>query len=324
MRPCRGRWLVLVLLVPMGACSQQGEAPQGAPLQEAPRAAVVSCSAERRPGIVVEARLAGEGTTPAPVTFVVRQGASVVDSGTIMLAPTPRASSSGPPGGARQSSDPAPVFGAAAERAGVFDVTVSSPRYETVTWRAVRVHGDACHVQTVRLKADLKPAPRLTQVSRIVANARSALRISGDTTGTPAGCSVDAAITALDGWFRAISSGDTSAVRTHVASDHGAFSVMPFSPGHRFWRGDTNEELMEFLRRRARAHDTLTLRGIVFFGWLPKDVRCRTCERRTLGFMPDYERKAGDLPPGRHRGTGKGGYQCQRGLLSLNLGPRPG
>jgi hypothetical protein len=154
---------------------------------------------------------------------------------------------------------------------------------------------------------------------------RRSLRISGDTTGTPHGCSVNAAITALDGWFRAVSSGDTLAVPTHLASNHGAFSVMPFAPGQRFWRGDTNRELMDFLRYRARAHDTLRLRGITFFGWLPIDVRCKTCERHTLSFMPDYERSADDLPPGRHPGLGKGGYQCRRGLLSLNLAPgRPG
>jgi hypothetical protein len=153
--------------------------------------------------------------------------------------------------------------------------------------------------------------------------ARAKVRVSGDTAGTPPGCSVQAAITALNAWFGAISSGDSLVLLAQVDPDHGAFSVMPFAPSERFWRGESNRELMDYLRRRSRAHDTLILRGIVFGGWQPRDVRCKTCDRRTLGFMPDYERRADDLPPGRHRGTGKGGYQCQRGLMAPNLAPRP-
>lgn len=152
-------------------------------------------------------------------------------------------------------------------------------------------------------------------------SAVATFRIQGDTLRPPGGCSAQLAIKAVQRWFRAVATGDTALAVASIAPTHGAFSVIPFAKGERAWRGDTSQELIGYASARARAHEVLTLRNITFGGWLPRNRRCKTCERRTLGFVVEYDRSAADLPAGRHQGIGKGAYECSRGLISLNLAP---
>ena len=148
--------------------------------------------------------------------------------------------------------------------------------------------------------------------------ARVAIR--GDTAGAPTGCPA-AAIKAVQGWFQAIAIGDTVLAKASVSPTQGPFSVIPFATTEHLWRGDSSSDLLDYVRRRSHAHETLTLHTMIFSGWLPLDVSCRSCERQILGFLPRYQRSANDLPPGRHEGTGKGGYNCEHGLMFLNLAP---
>lgn len=71
-------------------------------------------------------------------------------------------------------------------------------------------------------------------------------------------------------------------------------------------------DISEYVKRRAHAHERLTLRSIAFTGW----------RAGALNFGPIYfERSADDLGPMLHRGIGKGAYVCGRGLAVLSIAP---
>jgi hypothetical protein len=141
-----------------------------------------------------------------------------------------------------------------------------------------------------------------------------ALAIRGDTTGAPPQCSAGAAVAALKGWFAAVSAGDTAGIRANVSPTFEVFSAGRNGLPEPFFRADRFRDLVAYVTRRARAHERLVLRGIVFNGW----------HGRSLWFGPiAVERTADDVPGGAHMWIGKGVYECQRGLHALNTAPWP-
>ena len=146
------------------------------------------------------------------------------------------------------------------------------------------------------------------------------LQAGADTAGLPRGC-VAATVNALETWFRALSAGDTTLALSILSTEHGAFSVSGFAPTER-WRGNTTRDLLAYVSQRGAQKERFTLQEVVLTGWLPKDVGCRSCSREILGFIPVFDRGSADRPQGKHRGMGKAGYQCGRGLWSLNMSGR--
>ena len=123
----RQRWLALagVLLAALSglACS---ESPSG-----------LSCTAEVRPGIILEIRDSVTDLPAALEAFVLARAGAFEDTLRIPGAPQP-------------SSD---VVVGAYERAGTYDVLVENPKYLPWSRSAVRVIAGPCHVEPVRLKA---------------------------------------------------------------------------------------------------------------------------------------------------------------------------
>jgi hypothetical protein len=141
-----------------------------------------------------------------------------------------------------------------------------------------------------------------------------ALDVRGDTSGAPPSCSASTAVAALKGWFAAVSAGDTAAIRANVSPTFEVFSAGRNGVPEPFFRGDQYRDLVAYVTRRARAHERLVLRRVVFNGW----------HGRRLWFGPvAVERTADDLPGGVHMVIGKGVYECQRGLHALNTAPWP-
>ena len=105
----------------------------------------VVCTAEMRPGIVVEIR---DGGTGAALAYDAR---GIVRDGAYADSLQPAMSS---------SADPHDLYARAAahERAGTYSVEVVHPGYATWTAAGIRVEGGVCHVQTVTLHASLTPA----------------------------------------------------------------------------------------------------------------------------------------------------------------------
>jgi hypothetical protein len=104
----------------------------------------VVCTAIAVPGIQVDVR---DSVTGLPATDgalgIARDGAYV---DTLETLPT-----AGPL--------PSPTMLGAWERQGTYDVTISKANYLTWSAAGVRVSGDACHVTTVKLDANLQPSP---------------------------------------------------------------------------------------------------------------------------------------------------------------------
>jgi hypothetical protein len=104
----------------------------------------VVCTAIAVPGIQVDVR---DSVTGLPATDgalgIARDGAYV---DTLETLPT-----TGPL--------PSPTMLGAWERQGTYDVTISKTNYLTWSAAGVRVSGDACHVTTVKLEANLQPSP---------------------------------------------------------------------------------------------------------------------------------------------------------------------
>jgi hypothetical protein len=123
-----------VILLALAACRTTPEAPSV--YQPAPPGAI--CTMEARPAISVEPVERGTGRPiSGNVRLIVRDGIYV---DTTFARVTPSAKS----------------VSAAYERAGTYDVTVEHPNYRTWLRDNVRVQRDECHVQTVKLRAELE------------------------------------------------------------------------------------------------------------------------------------------------------------------------
>src|SRR5437763_10710033 len=95
------------------------------------------------------------------------------------------------------------------------------------------------------------------------------LKIRGDTTGAPRGCSAAAGISAISAWFAAFTDADSAGLAKASSTPHGRFV---FSIG-KFTRSDTSiharifEELLAYARQRARQGERITVQEGRFHGW---------------------------------------------------------
>jgi hypothetical protein len=136
------------------------------------------------------------------------------------------------------------------------------------------------------------------------------VRIDGDTTGLPPSCTPSAAVAALAGWFRAVSTGDTRAISASVSPRFDWVSVAPFAPQEPLFTTHEWADLTAYVKRRSQAHERVRLESVTFTGW----------RSGMLQFGPLYlDRSADDLGPTPMRGIGKGAYKCGEGLVALSI-----
>ena len=153
-------------------------------------------------------------------------------------------------------------------------------------------------------------------MSPAIGQQRPTWKVVGDTTGSPRGCSASAGIEAISAWFSAFNNVDSVGLAraTPPRGEHfGVFSTGRFVPTEPFVRIESLPELVRYARSRAGHHERMSLKGVRFYRW----------RNRVLGFMPYFERSADDLGVRPLNGIGKAGYLCNKGILILNLGPRP-
>lgn len=144
----------------------------------------------------------------------------------------------------------------------------------------------------------------------------TALKIRGDTTGAPRGCSAAKGITTISAWFAAFTNGDSAALAKASSTPNGrfVFSIGQFATSDKPFRARTFEELLAYLRQRARQHERMTVEEIRFKGW----------SGQVLEWDPVYlTRSADDLGDNALPAVGKGGYWCNQGVWYLHVAPRP-
>jgi hypothetical protein len=144
------------------------------------------------------------------------------------------------------------------------------------------------------------------------------VRIAGDTSGVPPSCRTAAAVAAINNWFRAVETGDTSLIAAAVARRFHWISVSSFTTSESEFAGYHWSDLREYVEQRGRAHETLVLLSVIFTGW----------RSGALNFGPiHFERSADDLGPKPLQplqGIGKGAYACGEGLIALSVAPAGG
>ena len=141
------------------------------------------------------------------------------------------------------------------------------------------------------------------------------LKIRGDTTGAPRGCSAAAGVSAIKAWFAAFSEADSARLAKASSTPHGrfVFSIAKFADSDISIPARTFEELLAYARKRARQHERMTVQEMRFDGW----------SGRVLQFDSLYfTRSADDLGDKALPGIGKGGYWCRQGVWYLHLAPR--
>jgi hypothetical protein len=141
-------------------------------------------------------------------------------------------------------------------------------------------------------------------------------KVRGDTTGGPRGCSAAAGISAISAWFAAFNDADSAGLAHASATPNGrfVFSTGKFATSDKFIPARTFEELLGYVRGRARQRERMTVQEVTFNGWREK----------VLQFGPIYfTRSANDLGDKALPGIGKGGYWCGQGVWFLHLAPRP-
>ena len=141
------------------------------------------------------------------------------------------------------------------------------------------------------------------------------LKIRGDTTRAPRGCSAASAVSAIKAWFAAFTDADSAGLAKASSTPNGrfVFSIAKFGTSDTFFRARTFEDLLGYARQRALQHDRMTLREVRFTGWRGK----------VLQWDPIYfTRSASDLGDKDLSGAGKGGYWCGQGVWYLHLAPR--
>src|SRR3954471_17628910 len=142
------------------------------------------------------------------------------------------------------------------------------------------------------------------------------LKIRGDTTGAPRGCSAASGISAINAWLAAFTDADSAGLAKASSTPNGrfVFSTGKFATSDKFIRARTFEELLAYARERARQGERMTVQEVRFNGW-----RGQVLEWDRLYFT----RLANDLGDTPLRGVGKGGYWCRQGVWYLHLAPRP-
>ena len=141
------------------------------------------------------------------------------------------------------------------------------------------------------------------------------LKIRGDTTGAPRGCSASSGIAAISAWFAAFADADSARLAKASSTPHGrfVFSIGKFATSDTVFRARTFEELLAYARKRAPQHERMALQEVRFKGW----------SGRVLEWDPIYfTRSANDLGDKALRGVGKGGYWCGQGVWYIHLAPR--
>ena len=123
---------VIAVGVTLGGCGAPEATPPGIP---APGGVV--CTMEARPGITVEPVDATTGQSVSQHTTVIAMAGSYADTATVHTTGVPSIS-------------------AAYERPGTYAVIVRHPDYREWQRSGVLVTKDECHVQTVRLQAELE------------------------------------------------------------------------------------------------------------------------------------------------------------------------
>ena len=139
-------------------------------------------------------------------------------------------------------------------------------------------------------------------------------KIRGDTMHAPRGCSAAAGVSAIRAWFAAFNDADSAGLARASATPHGRFvlSVGKFATSDKFFSARTFEELLAYVRERARQHERITVQGVTFNGW----------HGRVLEWDRTYfTRSANDLGDKALPGVGKGGYWCGKGVWYLHLAP---
>ena len=142
------------------------------------------------------------------------------------------------------------------------------------------------------------------------------LKIRGDTTGAPRGCSAAAGISAIRAWFAAFTTADSAGLAKASSTPHGRFVFSIVKSGatsDTLFRARTFEEFLAYARNRARQHERMTVQELRFNGWSGQVL-----EWDRLYFT----RSADDLGDTPLRGVGKGGYWCRQGVWYLHLRPR--
>jgi len=141
-------------------------------------------------------------------------------------------------------------------------------------------------------------------------------KIRGDTTRAPRGCSAKSGISAISAWFAAFNDADSVRLARASATPNGrfVFSIGKFATEDTFIPARTFQELLAYVRQRARQHERMIVEEVTFNGWRGK----------VLQFGPVYfTRSANDLGDKALSGVGKGGYWCRQGVWFLHLAPRP-
>lgn len=142
--------------------------------------------------------------------------------------------------------------------------------------------------------------------------------VRGTIEGAPSGCSMAAAVNAIQSWFRAVHSGDPADIPNGIAADFLSVTISPFAPTETLFVGRKYADLVAYTKARSQQHERLELRLVQFNGW----------RLNSLQFGPIlYHRRADDLGEVSMRGMGKGAYQCGRGrregIIVLSIGPAP-
>jgi hypothetical protein len=143
------------------------------------------------------------------------------------------------------------------------------------------------------------------------------LKIRGDTTGAPRGCSAASGISAISAWFAAFTDADSAGLVNASSTPNGrfVFSIGKFATSDAFIRARTFEELLAYARKRARQRERMTVQEVRFNGWSGQVLQWDRLY---------FARSANDLGDKALLGVGKGGYWCGQGVWYLHLAPRPG
>ena len=156
---------------------------------------------------------------------------------------------------------------------------------------------------------------QLLVIGSASAQSSTPLKISGDTTHSPRGCSAASGIAAISAWLKAFDDADSAALAKASSTPHGrfVFSTGKFGASDTLFRARTFEELLAYARKRARQHERMTVQAVRFTGW---SGRVLEWDRLYL------TRTADDLGDKPLAGVGKGGYWCGQGVWYLHLAPR--
>ena len=142
------------------------------------------------------------------------------------------------------------------------------------------------------------------------------LKIRGDTTGAPRGCSAASGISAIKAWFAAFGDADSAALARASSTPHGrfVFSMGKFATSNTLFRARTFEEMLAYARQRAPQRERITVQEVRFNGW----------SGRVLQWDRLYFTRSGnDLGDTALPGVGLGGYWCGQGVWYMHLSPRP-